>query len=912
MRAFLLAQFRTRKSRTAALGGAVLVAAVSFTVLAAAARTSAIQVEGTVESNYRAAYDVLVRPRRSTTALEDRQSLVRPNFLSGVFGGIKMRQWRDVKAIPGVDVAAPIANIGYILPAVDEGLILEDVLDEAPEQVYRIRGRSRAQRDMSNYPSQSRPYVYFSKDRPLRFADCDLSDATTPLARGTTSPFASSVYLECFTRAQSERDEVVDFYRHLVPSGTVGLRIQSHVPIFMSAIDPVEESRLLELDKAVVAGRFLEASDNDYIVDRSWARVRTIPVIASSRPFLDERLELTIEELPWSPSRFPTLTRPQGKRFLESLPGVESATKTLLPTAFYRRLIKGSFNQSGRVDLWSFWTTSPTKYRSLGNERLTPAIAKNDVSVWESPLQSGGGGGLGYTEAPAANADVQFRRLESHPSDNRVENDTRIYRMPFLKIVGQFDPERLPGFSPLSEVPLETYYPPLLEGADERSRRLLGNRPLLPTQNLGDYIQQPPLFLTTLKAIEPIFNPRNFARVDGRAAAPISAIRVRVAGVTGPDDLSQARVHAVAQQIHERTGLQVDITAGSSPKPILVELPAGKFGRPELLLREGWSKKGAAVSFVEALDRKSIGLSALILLVAGFFVGNGALASVRSRRQEIGTLRTVGWSTWSVFAVVLGEVMLVGLIAGLVGVGVSLAAAKLFGLDLALWQALLVVPLGLGLALLAGLLPAWQAARVAPLEAVRPPVAAARRAWRVRRISALALANLTRVPGRTLLAAAALVIGVGALTSLVAIQKAFEGVLVDTLLGNAISFQVRGADLAAVGLLIVLAGVSIADVLFLSLRERSVELATLRTFGWADRDLARLVATESALLGLTATLAGAALGTLVAVQLAVPVQAALLAAALAAAGGIAITMLATLLPLLHLRRLTPTAALASE
>ena len=72
---------------------------------------------------------------------------------------------------------------------------------------------------------------------------------------------------------------------------------------------------------------------------------------------------------------------------------------------------------------------------------------------------------------------------------------------------------------------------------------------------------------------------------------------MRVEGVKGPDPLSLERIKVVAQKIHDQTGLDVDITAGSSPHPVLVELPAGKFGRPELLLREGWSKKGVSVSF---------------------------------------------------------------------------------------------------------------------------------------------------------------------------------------------------------------------------------------------------------------------------------------------------------------------------
>ena len=95
-------------------------------------------------------------------------------------------------------------------------------------------------------------------------------------------------------------------------------------------------------------------------------------------------------------------------------------------------------------------------------------------------------------------ADVQFRRLRIRES---LRNAPSAVPAPTLLVVGRFDPRKLPGFSPLSRVPLETYYPPELEPANAASRAALGGRPYLPNQNLGGYVQQPPLILTTLNAL---------------------------------------------------------------------------------------------------------------------------------------------------------------------------------------------------------------------------------------------------------------------------------------------------------------------------------------------------------------------------------------------------------------------------
>ena len=37
---------------------------------------------------------------------------------------------------------------------------------------------------------------------------------------------------------------------------------------------------------------------------------------------------------------------------------------------------------------------------------------------------------------------------------------------------------------------------------------------------------------------------------------------------------------------------------------------------------------------------------------------------MRSRRTEIGTLRCLGWSAREIFAVILGELLMVGVLAG--------------------------------------------------------------------------------------------------------------------------------------------------------------------------------------------------------------------------------------------------------
>ncbi len=906
---FLAANLRRRPSRALAFGGAILVAAVSFVLLTSAAKTSDLRVRGSVKQNFRNAYDILVRPRGSFTKIERESGLVRDNYLSGIFGGITLAQYHRIERIHGVEMAAPIANIGYIFPFVGKAVPIDDLVSNAPAQMYHLEETYVAQRGLSRYPGDD-GYVYLSTRDRFVYGEHGLHELlpdgrrTQPCTQFANEipsgggPFGRQSYMECFSRRSPGQDSSA--YDSRLPVGRPSSVVFFDFPVLLAAIDPVQEARLTALDRTITSGRFLKPGES--------ARVgrfghNYVPVIASARSYLDERLAIQISRIPvQAPTSFALRVGSAGAyRFVTHLPaGSQLATKRIALNRVYDRFLRGQLFSD------IYWIPSDAAYRRRNDGRLSPLAVTNPKSIWKSRRYPTTGG---YFPAPYDNADVQFRRLKALDGRNDF-NQRGVYRTPYLRLRGRYDPAKLPGFSPLSRLPMETYYPPSVEPADARSRRLLKGKPLLPSQNVGDYVEQPPLLLTTLEGMKPFLNPSYFPGASLRA--PLSVIRVRVANVKGPDPTSRARIKAAALEIRDRTGLDVDITAGSSPRPMLIDLPAGKFGRPELLLKEGWVKKGVSVSFLKALDRKRLVLLALIPLACAFFLVNGAFAAARARRRELGTLLCLGWPRRAIFAALLGELALVGLLAGLVGAALATAIVRLFALDVSLPRTLLVVPIALLLPVLAGLVPALRASREVPLAAVAPPVVAASSVRSVHGLRGLALANLARVPQRALVGVLGLVVGVAALTLIVGINQAFHGTLVGTLLGNAILFRISGLDFVALGVTIGLAACSLADVLFLNLRERSAELVTLRTLGWRQRHLAQVVALEAAGLGLVGGLAGALLGLALGLLLGVSVPPLLGAAALAAGGGLLVALLASLLPLSRLSGLTAPVVLAEE
>ncbi|MGH3599830.1 MAG: FtsX-like permease family protein [Pseudonocardiaceae bacterium] len=982
---FAYAQLRARRGRAAALGAGILVAAVCFGLLSSETATSKLQVTATVKHNFRSAYDVLVRPNDAQTPFEKQHHVVDDGFLSGLFGGITMRQYRQIQSLPGVSLAAPVANVGYFMMSDTLFVPFPRSVTRTAHEVLRVNTSWNVHNGLEHVPGI--PFYLYYTDGRLTFATEDyqhgvesvpgaprpvdvcegfaggqLASQTGLANPGTTSHQAINLNatVKHPFRALDQTGNFGCSARHMMFSagnqgilngggqapyqGPVrfGAVVRFETPVLVAGIDPAAENRLVGLQAAMVFGRYLHEGQG-LSAPRNlggYAWNREYPVIASDRTYFDERADITVQRLrlpAWprlagllaSNRAFGVLIHARGPVIGRAGAGATSASTS------WRRLLS-SFNRTGGQELigifGGYYRVSPTHDAVTHDGVIVPQPVKPDGQVWVTPPDGPLGGR--HSVAPPGADDTLYRSLSAHyqtggehPVDGHPTE-----AVPVPRLTGTFDPARLRGFSPLSTVPLQTFYPPTVTAANAAARSALGTRALGPTMNPAGYLTQPPLLLTTLQgaiALEngdgEMFNARvregshgpwKTIRVQAYQGvspnAPISTIQVRVKGVTGPNQLSLARIKLVAENIARTTGLTVNITAGSSPTPETIHLAAGRLGAPALTVHQGWTKEDVDSAIINGLSHEDLELSLLVLVVCGLFVASATTASVRQRRREIAILSTVGWKARSIFALVVGEAALVGLIAGLIGCGLSVALAAAGSLQIPVGRLALVVPVTVALTMIAAAWPAWRAAHVPPMDALRDPVLSGGLTHQVRTANTMALANLLRVPGRTLVAIVTLIIGVGALALIIGVTLAFRGGVAGTLLGNVVSVSVRNVDLISSILIVLVGAAAVTDVMVVSLQERAAELATLRSLGWTERQIITLAGREGLMLGVTGSLLGAILGVILVAALGATTAPVILAAVIAVLGGVLVTTTALVLPLRRLGQAPLVTALATE
>lgn len=859
-----------RRHETVLVFTSTVLLVIAFTVFLTIASETTVIADRSLHQYWRTTYDILVRSPEAVTDIERKFRLVEMNHLAGTSGGITVPQYELIKGIEGVDVAAPIAMLGYV----NRHAPVIGIVDPLPAGVYRV-SVSAAIWDGSRSIDATiqEPYYafYYQGNEQIPYFDEELN--------------------------RDFREELVRL--QLVPSGEAemwGFMIRT--PSFedkalLAAIDPEEEAKLINLDQMVVADDYLSMETSLTHDRRGYALV---PVLLNIHDYVSETITIRIERV---------------NVFNEDLPPVESL-----------KIISGpdEIIQAPRQMVWE-----ETVHVKREWTNVAPILEIANGQIESGPQTSRSREFTGYVYAPAP---VQYDEMKTVPESlagnslvleafpigstsaeehleleelwapdyrelmqriswkrlpelifRKLEPQQKVLFNVFIRGVYDVDPLiALAGASP-NEVPLETYYPPLVKLVyDEEGIPYQTPATLRPTLNTRGYLVSPPDMLISLETSQDLIDEWcvDWKTVEGTPypiVEPIdcqtvrediiSAVRVRVAGISELTPLAQSRIEQVAEDIVNLTGLHVDIMVGSSPQPVLVHIP-GYEDVPGLgYVEEMWVKKGVNTLIRMGIDRLDRLLFGVFLIAFLMYLFNAMFVSILGRLPEFGVMQAIGWRKRTLIGYVMGEALVLGLGSGILSATCVLGIVQLFDLSVPREYIALLVPLGVGAFLLGALLPARRAVQPLPAPVIRSgEITVMGRGLVSSNLVRYIMRGVLRKPLRLLATLLGLTLAAASMVFLVLVLSELNGSLCGTLLGEWICTQIRAYHITLAIIAFLSATLAIGKMMAMNVMERRREIGLLGALGWRQGAISRTIAGESALIGLFGGIFGTAIAVL--------------------------------------------------
>lgn len=231
---------------------------LSFIFATQTSEAMKIQAAQELDQQWRTDYDLLIRPSRGQADGPSDQELVRRSDMGNHIGGITLDQYEQIKAIQGVEVAAPLSFLGYMI----------------------------ANTPYSRWESQPGLYII---DTYTEVFD-GLKYRNVPIQERIVSNIFNIVEEIDYSDIELGRFFLFDL---LWARGTkINIPIRDEYFWSVIAVDPEQEKKLLNLDAALIEGEYLPN-------EQSLPRVNNypmFPVLLQSKEF-DVNRTVTVDKV---------------------------------------------------------------------------------------------------------------------------------------------------------------------------------------------------------------------------------------------------------------------------------------------------------------------------------------------------------------------------------------------------------------------------------------------------------------------------------------------------------------------------------------------------------------------------------------------------------------------------------------
>jgi len=568
------------------------------------------QVESDITYYSRGSYDLLVRSKENIHPLEDRLGIVPENYIGFGHGGISIEQWNNIKNRKDIEIAAPVASLGYF-PGISSNMSVYP-----PETSTRYLAQFYTYDGVHQYP-YGKEYACIHLESTIR-----------------QYPFQS------LTNDEDSLNQCYD-----------GGRTQFLMPPtfhLLVGIDPEQEERLTGISFNGIHPESMKAGwgtlwKNDYIPHAKVVPIlelKSDPVSLGVNVQVDT-LDLSLEEiqqfrkdlkLDVLDEKTNTVPDFYTFRFYEPV-YTELLNKLLTMKAFDHKSYSvpiGEYIQAFDQSKYSPFLTKEGKIESLLNEQIGMFEEGYHATTKTSYL------GLHYQ---AGHVTYELDDHKVKIKKIRDDQGIPIYREMIQKgkeVERHEDYEDISVvIDPVGEVevgehreklassPLGIYqFAPVYFVGDGKEKK----KKMMPTVSPGSFVSPPAQGVTNMEGAAIIKGNR-----------PIDAIRVKVAGLDGYTEEAKEKIEKVAKEI-EHMGLHVTIVAGASPKKLQVDVEGVG------VVEESWTTLGAAGTIVSEWNATNVVLGVLFIIVAIIYIWNRMIFWQVSKQNDWLLYYQLGWN----------------------------------------------------------------------------------------------------------------------------------------------------------------------------------------------------------------------------------------------------------------------------
>ena len=760
----------------------------------------------TLQQRWSASYDIVVRPE-GAKSLTEKKKLLEPNYLSGLSGGISIEQYQMIKNIEGIEVAAPIAMIGYADYNVNFGKV---ELDE--NGIYRRETTTTIDNGFKQATTVNNYYF------PMNVWDIHNKGPEY----GVAAPYQD-------------------------------LTVYSHA--LLAGIDPDQEAKLVGLDGAILdlgTSRYFENTD-EYSFNQSEG-YHEFPIIVNRQAFVDkietiqfERLDIPINNEN-ADKLMESVKEQGGEEYLDTVEGKEKHSFTITAEEAFREFVR---NMTG-VD----WVTGELHNEAAKDTTLSGIVFKpTPIEYQEITSPSIDRWPYSYQVAPIVNGEDTvgvYRNLESYREPKVMAEE--FLDLPKIKPnwIGFYDASNLAiSMDPMNELPMETYRPATAEFViDSAGNPMNPPKQLKPDGDPYSFLSNPPGMLTTIEAAEKLLGDK-----------PISSIRIKVAGVSDLSETSQEILNKIAAEIEEKTGLMTDITMGSSPQLALTYIP-GINGEEEIgWIQQPWVNIGSSISIFRETKVGYAGVLSSVIAVAIVYVWSSGIVNLLARRKEFAVLLSIGWRPGQLKRLLFLEAVIIGLFVAVIS-WIMLGIIYLSNdSTIPLYRFIITGLIGFIIYMIGSIIPMMLSQKISPYEAMRQGEISiqGKRLFQARGIYRMAFNHFIGKWKRSILS----IVSIGLPTALLAfflyITFRLKGIMYTSLLGEYAALEIGPSHYAAIIIALIIAILTTSEIMWQNVSERQEEISLLQAIGWKRWSIRKLILAEGMFSGLFAACIGISL-----------------------------------------------------